>query len=317
MDKGASIFVAGGETLAGRAIIRGLLREGYRNVVNATARPPDLLDRAQIDAFFAAERPAYVFIAAGKSGGILANDRYPAELMLDNLLIGCHVIDMAYRHGVTKLMYLASSCVYPKHATPPMRVESLMAGALEPTSESYALAKIAGIKLCQAYRRQYGADFIAGIPADIFGPGDDFSPQGSHVLAALIRRIHEAKVSGRSVVEIWGTGTPRREFLFADDLARACIFVMNVYSDVAPINLGGGVDLSIRELASLIKDTVGYSGQLRFDTSRPDGMPCKALDSTALHSLGWRPTVPFTSALAETYDWFKRCGETEVASYAG
>lgn len=317
MDRGASIYVAGGDTLAGGAIVRGLIQAGYRNVANASARSPDLRDPAEVDAFFAAAAPAYVFVAGGKSGGILANTQHPADLMLDNLIIACRVIDAAHRYGARKLMYLASSCVYPKYATPPMRVESLLTGALEPTSEAYAVAKIAGIKLCQAYRKQHGADFIAAIPADIFGPGDDFSPDGSHVLAALMLRIHEAKIAGRAAVEVWGTGTPRREFLFADDLAGACIFAMDTYSDEAPINLGGGADLSIRELAHLIKDAVGYSGELKFDTSKPDGMPFKALDSTVLRGLGWRPVVPFASALAQTYDWFLRAGQTEAAFHAG
>jgi GDP-L-fucose synthase len=313
MDKDARIYVAGDETLAGGALVRRLVHHGYRSVVNGTRRSPDPRDRTQVDGLLDEIAPAYVFVAGGKSGGIRANETHPAELMLDNLAIACHWIDGAYRHGVRKLLYLASSCVYPKQATPPMRVDSLWTGALESTSKAYAVAKLAGITLCQAYRRQHRADFVSGIPADIFGPGDDFSPDDSHVLAALMRRMHAAKMEGRDTVEIWGTGTPRREFIFADDLADACIFVMGAYSDAEPINLGGGADLSIRELANHIKDVVGYAGELRFDAGKPDGMPFKGLDSSALRALGWRPRVTFSSALAQTYEWFlqsERKGDT-------
>lgn len=316
MDRDAKIYVAGADTLPGRALVRRLAHHGYRNVLNAASSSPDLRDPGQVDAFFAETHPGYVFVAGGKSGGIRANQRHPAELMLDNLVLVCNVVDGARRHGVKKLLYLASSCVYPKHASPPMQIDALLTGPLESTSEAYALAKLAGIKLCQACRRQYGADFISGIAADIFGPGDDFNPDDSHVLAALMQRMHAAKVEERRTVEIWGTGTPRREFIFADDLADACIFVMRVYSDAAPINLGGGLDLSIRELAGLIKDAVGYTGELHFDTSRPDGMPFKALNSNVLQALGWRPSVPFASALAQTYEWFLQLERREGTVHA-
>ncbi len=285
-------------------MLRVLAQREYTRVVSEAESRPDLHDAGQVDAFFARTAPKYVLLAGGKSGGIGANQKYPVELMVDNLIIACHVMGSAFRHGVTKLLYLASSCVYPRHCAQPMRVEAVLSGPLEGTSEAYAIAKIAGIKLCQAYRREYGVDFIIGIAADIFGPGDDFSLEDSHVLAALLRRIHEAKVRGAETVEIWGTGTPRRDFLFADDLADACLFVLGEYSDAQPINLGGGADLSIGELAGLVKHVVGYTGHLRFDTSKPDGMPLKCLDWSTLRSMGWRPKTPFRAALIRTYEWF-------------
>ncbi len=304
MDKEARIYVAGGQTLIGAAILHQLARQGYTNIAGAPGTEPDLTDAAQVDAFFAQTTPDYVFLAAGKSGGIRANQKYPAELIYDNLLVACNVVHSAYRHGVKKLLYLASSCTYPRHCPQPMRVEALLTGPLEATNAAYAMAKLAGLKLCQAYRQQYGANFIAGIPASVFGPGDDFSPEDSHVVAALIRKLHEAKVAGAEFVELWGTGAPRREFIFAGDLADACLFVMRKYDDADPINLGGGTDLSIRELAELVREVVGYSGELRFDTSKPDGMPFKALDTSKLREMGWRPRTPFQTALAVTYEWF-------------
>lgn len=305
MEKQAKIYVAGEQTLIGAAILRQLILQGYENIAGWPGKEPDLTDAVQVDAFFARTAPEYVFLAAGKSGGIGANQRYPAELIYNNLLVACHVVQSAYRHGVKKLLYLASACSYPRHCPQPMRVESLLTGPLEPTNEAYAMAKIAGIKLCQAYRQQYGANFIAGIPATAFGPGDDFSPEDSHVIPALMRKLHEAKVLGAPSVELWGSGTPRREFIFADDLADACIFVMREYDGAEPINLGGGVDLSIRELAEIIREGVGYAGELRFDASRPDGMPRKALDSSALLKMGWRPRDCFQTALSVTYEWYQ------------
>lgn len=304
MEKRAKIYVAGGHTLIGAAILRELERQGYMSIVGRPEEEPELTDAAQVEAFFARTAPEYVFLVAGKSGGIRANQNHPVELMLDNLLVECHVIHRAYRHGVKKLLYLASSCCYPKHCSQPMRVESLMTGLLEPTNEAYAVAKIAGMKLCQAYRQQYGVNFVVGIPANAFGPGDDFSPEDAHVIPALIRKMHEAKELGLESVEIWGTGTPRREFIFADDLADACIFVMRKYDNAEPINLGEGSDLSIKELAALVKEVVDYPGELRFDTNKPDGMPLKILDSSQLRELGWRPKTSFRSALSATYDWF-------------
>lgn len=304
MEKHARIYVAGGQTLIGAAILHELERQGYVNIVGRLGGEPELTDAAQVDTFFARTAPNYVFLAAGKSGGIQANQKYPAELMLDNLLVECHVIHSAYRYGAKKLLYLASSCSYPKHCPQPMREDTLLTGSLEPTNEAYAVAKIAGIKLCQAYRQQYGVNFIAGIPANAFGPGDDFDLENSHVLAALIRKMHEAQELGLGSVDIWGTGSPEREFIFTDDLAGACIFIMREYNSSEPINIGSGSDLSIKELAELIKEVVGYSGKLHFDTSKPDGMPSKALDSSKLTEMGWRPRTHFRSALSATYDWF-------------
>lgn len=313
LERHAKIYVAGGQTLVGAAILRELTRQGHMNIVGRPEKEPELTDAFQVDAFFARTAPDYVFVVAGKSGGIGANQRCPAELIYNNLLVECHVIHNAYRYGAKKLLYLASSCSYPKYCPQPMRTESLLTGSLEPTSEAYAVAKIAGIKLCQAYRQQYGVNFISGIPGDAFGLGDDFSRENSHVVAALIRRMHEAKELGLEFVEIWGTGIPRREFIFADDLADACIFAMCEYDDSKPINLGGGSDLSIRELAELIKEVVGYRGQLRFDRSKPDGMPLKILDSSKLKEMGWRARTPLRSALSTTYDWFLQIEQRKEA----
>lgn len=304
MDKQAKIYVAGTRTLLGLAIRGDLERQGYTNVIDESGKEPELVDAGQVDDFFARTVPEYVFLAAGKSGGISANQKYPAELIRDNLLVECHVIHSAYRYGVKKLLYLASSCCYPKHCPQPMRVESLMTGPLEPTNEAYAISKIAGIQLCEAYRKQYGVKFLSAITADVFGPGDNFNLEDSHVVAALIRKMHEAKANQNQFVEIWGTGNPRREFVFADDLADACIFVMREYDGPDPINLGGGSDLSIRDLAFLIKEIIGYCGELRFDISKPDGMPVKILDSKKINEMGWKPKTPLRSALSTTFDWF-------------
>lgn len=304
MEKQAKIYVAGGQTLIGAALLRELERQGYTNIVGRAREEPDLTDATQVDDFFARAVPDYVFLAAGKSGGIATNKKYPAELILDNLLVECHVIDSAYRYRVRKLLYLASSCSYPKHCPQPMRVESLLTGPLEPSNEAYAVAKIAGIKLCQAYRQQYKANFIVGIPGNAFGPGDDFSLEKSHVIPALIRKMHEAKVRNLESVEIWGTGIPRREFIFADDLADACTFIMQEYNESKPINLGSGTDYSIREVAEQVKEVVEYPGELHFDTSKPDGMPLKLLDSSVLNKTGWQPKTSFQRALSVTYEWF-------------
>jgi GDP-L-fucose synthase len=297
VGKDSRIYVAGAHTLIGSALIRRL----------QTSNPgdePDLTDAAQVEDYFSQHDFAHVYLAAGRSGGIAANQRNPADLMRDNLLVTLNVLDAAHRHRVRKLLYLASSCSYPRECSQPMREEDLLTGAVEPTSAAYATAKIAGIHLCQAYRQQYGCNFIVGIPANAFGPGDDFSPEDSHVIAALVRRMHEAKIECRDVVTIWGTGTPRREFIFADDLADACIHVMSHYSESAPINLGGGSDLSIRELAEQVAEIVGFAGRLEFDASRPDGAPLKALDGQRLAALGWRPRTSFRDALSRTYQAF-------------
>jgi GDP-L-fucose synthase len=304
MDTSSVIYVAGPKTLIGAALIRELKGQGYWNVVGGQEGEPDLIDATQVDDFFRAASPEYVFLTGGKSGGIQANQNYPAQLIRDNLLTDCHVIHSAYRHGVKKLLYFASSCSYPKHASQPMQVESLLTGPLEPTNEAYAVAKIAGIKMCQAYRQEYGADFISAIPANPFGPGDDFSPESSHVVPALIRRMHEGKQRGAETIDIWGTGTPRREFILADDVANASIFIMQGYGDLQPINIGGGWDLSIREVANLIKDVVGYRGEFHFDTRKPDGMPVKLMDWSKLRAMGWRPKTDVKDAISATYQWF-------------
>ena len=304
MDKADRIYVAGSETVVGKALLRQLAAGGYFNVIDTSSEEPDLTDGASVDAYFGATRPDYVFLAAGKSGGIGANQKYPADLMLNNLLIQCQIIRSAQQHGARKLLYLASSCSYPRSCPQPMQVRSLMTGPLEPTSEAYAMAKIAGIKLCQAYQQQHGADMISVIPGDVFGPGDDFGLEDSHVIAALIRKMHQAKIDGAQTVEVWGSGSPRREFVFVDDVADAAIFLMQSYSDPTPVNLGSGSEISIKNIAELIRKVVGYNGQLRFDPTKPDGMPLKALDSSELMAMGWRPKVSLQRGLEETYRWF-------------
>jgi GDP-L-fucose synthase len=306
LNETSRIYVAGGDTLIGAALRERLRATGFTNLVGEPPAEPDLISSWQVKDFFASERPEYVFLTAGPSGGIRANQNYPAQLMHDNLLMAVHVIDAAYRFGVSKLLYLASSCSYPRLAPQPMRVESLMTGPLEPTNEAYAMGKLAGMALCQAYRQQYGSQFLTAIPANAFGPHDDFSAEDSHVIPGLIRRFHDARCRGQAEVRIWGSGRPRREFLYSLDLADACLFVMEKYDADEPINLGGGSDLSIAETANLVAEVVGYRGRLSFDVSQPDGMPLKGLDSRPLKKLGWAPATEFRTALAETYDWFLR-----------
>jgi GDP-L-fucose synthase len=304
LDQNARIYVAGGDTLIGAALLDRLRATGYRRLVGVPPDEPDLTSAPQVDAFFADQRPEYVILAAGRSGGIRANQAFPAELIRDNLLVATNVIHSAYRSGTAKLLYLASSCSYPRLAPQPMQVEALMTGPLEPTNEAYAVAKLAGLKLCQAYRQQYGVPYITAIPANPFGPHDDFSPEDSHVIPGLIRRLDEARLRGQAEFSIWGTGKARREFIYSHDLADACLFVLDHYEGPEPINLGCGADLSIAETAQAVAEVVGYRGRLGFDTSRPDGMPLKRLDSTKLQALGWRPSTDFRAALAATYDWF-------------
>lgn len=311
MNRGSRIFVAGGDTLPGAALLELLPEQGYENLLGVGPDEPTLTDPGEVDLFFADVRPEYVFLVGGKSGGIALNRTRPADLMLDNLRIATNVLTAAHRYGVRKLLYLASSCAYPKHAPQPLRVESLGTGPVEPTSEAYATAKLAGWKLCEAYRRQYGCRFVTGFPANAFGPHDDFGPDSGHVIPALIRRAHEAKACGEPVLMVWGTGRPRREFVYSRDLASACLFVMRHYDGEAPINLGGGNDLSIADAARTVAEVVGFRGRLVFDTTRPDGAPLKALDSSELLSLGWRPSTDFRTAVAETYDWFVRHRVTE------
>jgi GDP-L-fucose synthase len=302
VERSTRVYVAGADTLIGAAIVTALRRDGY-DVLDG-AGDVEMARPASVRQFFERHRPEHVIVAAGRSAGITGNQRFPADLIHDNLLVVTHVIHEAWQAGTRRLMFLASSCSYPKLAPQPMRPDSLLTGPLEPTSQSYAVAKLAGIQMCAAYRRQHGVEFFAAIPADAFGPGDDFSPEDSHVVAGLMRRMHEAKHSRASSVDIWGSGQQRREFIYVDDLASACAFAMNHYHGPAPLNLGGGYDMSIADLAQAVREVVGFEGELRFDTSKPDGMPLKALDGAELAALGWRSSIPFLDALKRTYQWF-------------
>lgn len=304
MNKQARIFVAGHRGLVGAAISRRLRSEGYENLLLRDRSALDLTNQAQTDAFFAAEKPDCVILAAAKVGGINANNIYPAQFIRDNLLIQDNVIDAAHRHGAKKLVFLGSSCIYPKFAPQPMPESSLLTGPLEPTNEWYAIAKIAGIKMCQAYRKQYGFDAISAMPTNLYGPGDNFSLENSHVLPALIRKFHDAKREGRAEVEIWGSGTPRREFLFVDDLAEAVVFLMQHYSSEQIINVGVGQDVTILELAEIIRHIVGFQGGIRLDASKPDGTPRKLLDVTRLHGLGWTAKTSLQEGIRATYAWY-------------
>ena len=304
MPQNARVYVAGHAGLVGSAIMRRLERGGYSNVLTATRSELDLRDQGAVNEWFEAHRPDYVFLVAGTVGGILANSTRPAEFIYDNLMIHGTVVHASHLTGVTKLLYLGSSCIYPRHATQPITEEQLLTGPLEPTNEWYAVAKIAGIKLCQAYRRQYGSDFISAMPTNLYGPNDNFDLASSHVLPALIRKFHDAKTNGSADVEIWGTGSPMREFLHVDDLADACLFLMEHYSDDSHINVGTGVDLSIRELAEKVRQIVNPGADLRFDTSKPDGTPRKVLDVSRLRNLGWSPAHDLDSGIHSTYEWF-------------
>lgn len=304
MPKDAKVYVAGHRGLVGSAIVRHLEHLGFRHVLTATRDELDLRDQGAVNEWFEANRPDYVFLVAGTVGGILANSTRPAEFIYDNLMIHGTVVHASHLSGVRKLLYLGSSCIYPRHATQPITEEQLLTGPLEPTNEWYAVAKIAGIKLCQAYRRQYGADFVSAMPTNLYGPNDNFDLSSSHVLPALIRKFHDARTSGDPRVEIWGTGSPMREFLHVDDLADACVFLMENYSDDMHINVGTGVDLSIRELAKKIRDVVFPEAELKFDTSKPDGTPRKVLDVTRLRDLGWSPSYDLDRGIRSTYEWF-------------
>jgi GDP-L-fucose synthase len=304
MNKIDRIFVAGHKGLVGSAVVRQLAASGYANLLLADRARLDLSDRAAVDRFFAAEHPDHVILAAARVGGIHANNSYPAEFIYENLVLQTNVIDSAYRHGTKRLLFLGSSCIYPKMAPQPMPESCLLTGPLEPTNEWYAIAKIAGIKLCQAYRRQYGFDAIAAMPTNLYGSGDNFDLNTSHVLPALIRKFHDAKQQGESSVVVWGSGTPRREFLFVNDLAEALVFLMNNYSEEEPINVGVGEDVTIDELAQLIGRIVGFNGEIRFDRTKPDGTPRKLLDVSRLHSLGWRARTSLEDGVRETYAWY-------------
>jgi GDP-L-fucose synthase len=309
MNPDAKIYIPGHRGLVGSAIVRRLQRAGFTNLLTRTSAELDLRDQRAVADFFAAEKPDYVFLAAAKVGGILANNTYPAEFIYDNLAIQLNVIHQSYLNGVKKLLFLGSSCIYPKFAPQPMREEYLLDGKLEPTNEPYAIAKIAGIKMCQSYNRQYGTRYISVMPTNLYGPNDNFDLQNSHVLPALIRKFHEAKEKGQPYVEVWGSGTPRREFLHADDLADACLFLMQTYDDSEIVNIGVGEDISIAELAELIREVVGYEGELRFDRSKPDGTPRKLLDVSRLHSLGWQAAIPLREGIEQTYRWYVTQGK--------
>ncbi len=299
------VFVAGHKGLVGSAICRRLQSDGVEAIVAARSEL-DLTDQNAVDSWFEQHTIDQVYLAAAKVGGIHANDTYPAEFLRDNLAIQTNVVHAAWKHGVKKLLFLGSSCIYPKLAPQPMSEDSLLTGPLEPTNEWYAIAKIAGIKMCQAYRKQYGFDAISVMPTNLYGPGDNFDLENSHVLPALLRKFHEAKASGAEAVAIWGSGEPRREFLHVDDLADACVFLMNNYSSADIVNVGWGKDISIAELAQLIRSVVGFEGQLEFDPSKPDGTPRKLLDTARMTGLGWQPTISLDDGIANTYEWYRQ-----------
>jgi GDP-L-fucose synthase len=304
LNKSEKIFVAGHRGMVGSAILRRLTADGYSNLLMRRRAELDLTDGGAVSKFFATEKPAVVVLAAAKVGGIKANSDFPAEFLLDNLRIQNSVVHAAYEHGVRKLLFLGSSCIYPKHAPQPIPESALLSGPLEPTNEAYAVAKIAGIKLCQAYAREYGANFISAMPTNLYGPNDNFDLKTSHVLPALLRKAHEAKTSSARQLVVWGSGEPRREFLHVDDLASACLFLLEKYDSPEIINVGCSEDISIRELAELICDVIGFNGELTWDKTKPDGTPRKLLDMTKLHQLGWRATIPLRDGIGRTYEWF-------------
>jgi GDP-L-fucose synthase len=299
------IFVAGHRGLTGSAIVRKLQSDGFDNLLVRSRAELDLREQAAVDRFFASEQPEFVFLAAAKVGGIMANATYPAEFLHDNLAIQNNVIHAAWKHGVRKLVFLGSSCIYPKFAPQPIREDSLLTGPLEATNEAYAIAKIAGLKLCAAYRTQYGFPAISLMPTNLYGPGDNFDLEKSHVLPALIRRFHEARITGAEEVQLWGTGMPRREFLHVDDLAAAACFLMKRYDGAEPLNVGTGEDLTIAELAALVARVAGFDGRIRYDSSKPDGTPRKLLDVSRIHALGWTARIPLEEGIASTYEWYR------------
>jgi GDP-L-fucose synthase len=305
LNQESRIYVAGHRGLVGAAVVRALRQHGYRNLLLRTHQELDLTDQRAVHEFFESQRPAAVIMAAARVGGIHANSTRPALFIRDNLLIQDNVIDAAHRSGVAKFVFLGSSCIYPKLAPQPIKEEYLLTGPLEPTNEWYAIAKIAGVKMCQAYRREYGFNAISLMPTNLYGPGDNFDLQNSHVLPALIRRFHEAKLRGDETMSIWGTGTPRREFLHVDDLADAVIYLLKNYEDESIVNIGWGEDVTIRALAELVMAVSGYQGRLEFDPSKPDGTPRKLLDTTRLTGLGWRPKIPLETGIESTYAWFR------------
>jgi GDP-L-fucose synthase len=302
MDKSSKIYIAGHRGLVGSAILRQLQAQGYNNLIYRTSNELDLRNSTDVYTFFNEEKPSYVFLAAAKVGGIIANHSYPADFIRDNLLIQTNVIDASFRAGVKKLLFLGSTCIYPKFAPQPMKEEYLLSGELEPTNEPYAIAKIAGIKMCQSYNKQYGTKFISVMPTNLYGPNDNFDLENSHVLPALLRKFHEAKLTNSPSVEIWGTGTPRREFLHSDDLADACVFLMNTYNDTEIINIGIGDDITIKELASLISEIVDYHGEIIFNTDKPDGTPRKLVDVKKLTRLGWSAATSLKDGIRDVYN---------------
>jgi GDP-L-fucose synthase len=304
MEKIAKVYIAGHRGMVGSAIYRKLVKEGFTNIITRTSAELDLRNQQQVTDFFAAEKPNYVFLAAAKVGGIVANNTYRADFLYDNLQIQNNIIHQAYVNDVKKLMFLGSSCIYPKMAPQPLKEGYLLTGLLEPTNEPYAIAKIAGIKMCDAYRAQYGCNFISVMPTNLYGYNDNYHPQNSHVLPAMIRRFHEAKQNNAADVTIWGTGTPMREFLFADDLAEACFYLMQNYNEAGLVNIGTGEDLTIKDLALLIKKVVGYVGEIKFDTSKPDGTPRKLMDVSKLHSKGWKHKIELEEGIKLSYHDF-------------
>jgi len=306
MDKKDKIYVAGHRGMVGSAIVRKLQREGFNNIVGREFSQLDLRNQQAVKTFFETEKPDFVFLAAAKVGGIVANNTYRAEFLYDNLMIQSNIIHHAYASGVTKLLFLGSSCIYPKLAPQPLREDALLTGLLEPTNEPYAIAKIAGIKMCDAYRAQYGSDFISVMPTNMYGPNDNYDLKNSHVLPALIRKFHEAKIAGTKAVEIWGTGSPLREFMHVDDLAEACFFLMQNYSEAGFVNIGVGTDISIKELALLIKKIVGFQGDLQFDTSKPDGTPRKLMDISRLTALGFKAKIGLEEGIRAVYQEYQQ-----------
>jgi GDP-L-fucose synthase len=304
MNKTDKIFVAGHKGLVGSAICRKLLSEGYTNILTADKSVVDLKDKDSVKLWFKENKPDYVFLAAAKVGGIHANNTYPAEFITDNLMIQNNVIDSCHEYSTKKLMFLGSVCIYPKYAPTPVKEQYLLSGELEPTNEWYAVAKIAGIKQCQAYKKQYGDNFISVMPCNLYGINDNFHPTNSHVLPALIRKFHEAKLNKSPNVTCWGTGSPRREFLNADDLSDACVFLMNEYNSEEIINIGYGEDFTIKEISDIVKDVVGYNGEIVWDTSKPDGTPKRLLDTSKLFNMNWRPKINLTVGLKQTYSWY-------------
>ncbi|MDT8283100.1 MAG: GDP-L-fucose synthase [Gammaproteobacteria bacterium] len=304
MNKDKKIYVAGHRGMVGSAITQQLSDTGFKNIVSRTSKELDLTNQAAVNSFFETEKPDYVFLSAAKVGGIFANDTYPAEFIRDNLLIQTNVIDAAYKNGVTKLLFLGSSCIYPKMAKQPISEDQLLTGPLEPTNEWYAIAKIAGIKMCQAYRKQYGFNAISLMPTNLYGTGDNFHLENSHVIPALIRKFHDAKMNNVDSVEVWGTGKAKREFIDVKDLAEAAVFLMQNYNEAEIVNVGTGVDVSIAELADLVKDVTGFAGNINYDTSKPDGTPRKLLDVSKLHRLGWKEKISLEDGLKNAYQWF-------------